>query len=247
MLVGEGLLDPSAAVTDVVPELAGTVVRRRDRAAPARHAGRHALRRGLRQPGRRRPDLRADLPVAAGRRRAAAAGRDSPTTRRWATTASTAARSATGRSSPTCSAGWLERAARPRLHELIAAAGVAADGRRVRCRDHRRRARQRDGGRRRVCDAARPRPLRRAVPAGAARRRDGWRDDTARGAPDGADSVRHRRQSASWPPTRTTATAGGCATRPRRSSSRPASTGRTSTSSRPTIWWSRSSRPGRHR
>ena len=49
----------------------GHLVRGRDRAASAGHAGGHAVRRVLRQPGGGRADLRARLPVAAGRRGAA--------------------------------------------------------------------------------------------------------------------------------------------------------------------------------
>jgi CubicO group peptidase (beta-lactamase class C family) len=64
VLAGRGLLDASALVTDIVPELHGTSF---EGAAvqPARHAGRHAVRRGLRQPRGRRAHLRARVPVAA--------------------------------------------------------------------------------------------------------------------------------------------------------------------------------------
>ena len=47
----------------------------RDRAPPARHARRDAVQRGVQRPGGRRPCLRADLPVAAARRRRAAGRR----------------------------------------------------------------------------------------------------------------------------------------------------------------------------
>ena len=59
----------------------------------------------------------------------------------------------------------IERAAGARLHELIAARAVAADGGGVRRRDHRRRPWQPDGRRRHLRHAARCRPVRPAVPA----------------------------------------------------------------------------------
>ena len=87
------------------------LVRGRDRSAPAGHACRHALRRVVRQPGGRRADLRAGVPVASGRRVGRARPMPCSITRRCTTTASTAARSGTGRSSPTSSAGCWRRPA----------------------------------------------------------------------------------------------------------------------------------------
>ena len=69
ILAGQGLLDVSAPVEKIVPELAGTSFQ----GATVQHLldmrDGHALRRVLRQPGVRRPDVRAGLPVAARRRR----------------------------------------------------------------------------------------------------------------------------------------------------------------------------------
>ncbi len=53
ILAGRGVLDPGAEVTTIVPELAGNLVRWRHGAAPARHAGRDKIQRGLRRPRRR--------------------------------------------------------------------------------------------------------------------------------------------------------------------------------------------------
>ena len=68
--------------------------------------------------------------------------------------------------------GWvLEKAGGARLHELIEQSGLAAHGRRVRCRDHRRCPRQRHGRRRRLHHAARPGQVRTALRRWRARER----------------------------------------------------------------------------
>ena len=103
ILAGRGrAATPAPRSRTIVPELAGTSFARRDGAAPAGHAGRDPVQRGLRRSRRRRAHLRAGVPVAAADRRPAAAGRARATSARWPTTGRTAARSGTARSSPTC-------------------------------------------------------------------------------------------------------------------------------------------------
>ena len=67
-LVAAGRLSPDGSRDAAHPGARWHVVGRLHGSAPARHARRHALQRGLCRPSGRRPSLRADLPVAAADR-----------------------------------------------------------------------------------------------------------------------------------------------------------------------------------
>src|SRR5487761_436717 len=140
------------------------LVRGRDRARPAGHAGRHPLRRELPQPRGRRAHLRAGVPVAAGRREPAAAGRAGLL--RDAAERRAARRAVPLPLDPDRRARVGDRAGgRGAAAPADRAGTVAADGCRVRRRDHPGRGRQPDGGRRHLRDPSRRGPVRPAVPA----------------------------------------------------------------------------------
>ena len=194
------------------------LIRRRDRAAAPGHAHRHALRRDVRRPDGRRAALRAGLPVAAARRRRLPDGRHRATSRRCATTASTVVRSVPLDPDRRARVGGGARGRRAARRADLAGA-VAADGRGVRRRDHRRRPRQPDGRRRYLRDAARPGPVRAAVRRsgaaadGSRSSRAAWIEDTIRGAPDGAKAFADGLDPEGWArrplPNTTTGTSGG--------------------------------------
>ena len=98
ILFARGSVTPETAVTALLPELAGIVLRRGHAAPPPGYACRYPVRRGLHEHPRRCACVRADLPDASPGRTHVCPPTRVRTSQPWVTMVRTAARSATGRS-----------------------------------------------------------------------------------------------------------------------------------------------------